>query len=180
MLDNIKTWCETDPNVTAICVASYIDLANKTQPQEEPLWSAGKDLFYDRVKWMTLRNIWTDTTFVNQEVTHPIIKSIKPRADQKMIIAWRDLQILYYCNYINISIQNIYLVGQAWDICLEFRSVGSSALNCLNNTNLFNPKRKILSRRDCVVTHDSEWVKEVMPPWESATDNILRLTNIGT
>jgi hypothetical protein len=173
---NIRNWVETDPNVAAIAVASYVGLDNRQIYQEEPGWSTGKDFFHDTCQWQTLRNIWEETEHMPGVNTHPVISGIKPRADQRMFVAWRDLQVLYYCNYINPSIRNIYVVGQAWDVCVKFRSVGWEKLKCLNTINFLNPAQQILSRKDCVLGVNFQPVDAIQPPWSTVTDNIIKLT----
>jgi hypothetical protein len=173
---NIRTWCETDPNVVAIGVASYHGMDNLKIYQEEPWWSAGKSFFYDTVRWETLRNIWKEPKHVPGARTHPVISAIKPRTDQRMFVMWHELQVLYYCNTINSSIKNIYVVGQSWDNCVRSRPVGWITLQCLNNINFFNSAKQILSRKDCILGDDSQPVEQVQTPWTEITDNILQLT----
>ena len=131
-LNNIRHFCETNINVQSIAVASYIGLDNKIFAKEEPWWGNGYELFYNTTRWETLRQVWNETRFQLDHFTHPIIQGIVKRSDQTQFIMWHNLQALYYCNHINPAIENIFIVGQSWDQCLEFRSVGWKELNNLN------------------------------------------------
>ena len=69
-LNNIKSFCETDPNVHAIGLASYIGMNQDCVAREEPWWSGGANFFHDTTRWETLRKTWEKVSFVNNQVTH--------------------------------------------------------------------------------------------------------------
>jgi len=174
-LNNIRHFCETNINVQSIAVASYIGLDNKIFAKEEPWWGNGYELFYNTTRWETLRQVWNETRFQLDHLTHPIIQGIVKRSDQTQFIMWHSLQTLYYCNHINPAIENIFIVGQSWDHCLEFRSVGWKELDNLNTYNLFDKKKTILSKKDCVTGVNNSVVNNVSLPWVELDDQYLML-----
>lgn len=174
-LKNIKNFCQTNPHVVAVGLASYLNTDTFILSQEEPWYSQSKELFYQRLQWETLRQVWEQASFVNVPVTHPIVSSITPRADQRQFLIWHNLQVLYYCNYINTAIENIYIVGTAWEACLYFRSVGYRELSTLNELNLFSKKKTILSRKDCVLGPGDVWVDCVSTQWVHLDNNTIML-----
>jgi hypothetical protein len=174
-LTNIKNFCQTNPYVAAIGLASYLSVDAFILPQEEPWYSQSRELFYQRLRWETLRQIWQQANFVNVSATHPIISNIKARPDQRQFLIWHNLQVLYYCNYINTAIENIYIVGTAWEACLYFRSVGYRELSSLNEVNMFSKKKTILSRTDCVLGPGDVPVKSVPKHWTYLDNTTIML-----
>jgi hypothetical protein len=172
---NIKNFCENNPYVAAIGLASYLSVDAFILPQEEPWYSQSRELFYQRLQWETLRQIWQQADFVNVSATHPIINNIKARPNQRQFLIWHNLQVLYYCNYINTAIENIYIVGTAWEACLYFRSVGYRELSSLNEVNMFSKKKTILSRKDCVLNPNDVLVEDITYPWKYLDNNTIIL-----
>ena len=181
LMQNIRNFCETNLFVSAVGLASYSGLDPTIVPKEEPWYSGGKDFFYDRLRWETLRKIWSNADFIepNQcfKQTNPIVRDMKLRSTQKQFLLWDNLQVMYYCNYINPSIENIFIIGQAWDNCLAFRSVGWKTVSNLNYYNLFQTKKTILSRKDCVLKMNNLLLETVEHPWSELDDNIVILND---
>jgi hypothetical protein len=177
LMQNIRAFCETNLFVSAVGLASYVGLDQRVVPKEEPWYSEGKEFFYNRLRWNTLRNLWEGVTFEDHGPvqTHPMVRDMKLRSDQRQFLLWNDLQVLYYCNFINPSIENIFVIGQAWDNCLAWRSVGWQSLSNLNYYNLFQKKKTILSKKDCVLKMNNLSLDAVEDPWIELNDNIVML-----
>lgn len=178
-LENIKTLCTTNPNVQAIGLASYTKPDKKILhgelSNEEPWHESSKELFYNSVRWETLRHVWENASFTEEIFTHHIVREMPPVSNQVRFQLWNDLQLLYYCNYINPGIKNIYVVGASWSQCLEFREVGYKYLDCLNKFNLFNERKNILSDLRCVLDTNDVLVEQVQYPWKKLNDNLVIL-----
>jgi hypothetical protein len=174
-LTNIKNFCQTNPHVAAVGLASYLGTDTFTLSQEEPWYSQSKELFYQRLQWETLRQVWEQANFINVPSTHFIVGNIAVRDDQKQFLIWHNLQVLYYCNYINTAIENIYIVGTAWEACLYFRSVGYKELSMLNELNLFSKKKTILSRTDCVLGPGDVPIESVPKHWAHLDNTTIML-----
>jgi len=177
-LTNIKNFCEASPHVAAIGLASYLSTESWLFSQEEPWYSQSKEFFYDRLRWETLRQVWHDAEFTDDIATHSIVSNIAIRSDQRQFLLWHNLQVLYYCNHINTSIENIYVVGTAWEECLRFRSVGYRELSSLNNFNLFSKQKTILSRKDCVLAVGDLPVSDVDYPWQELDGTTVKLDEL--
>lgn len=177
LMQNIQTFCKTNSFVKAVGLASHVNTEQTVFTKEEPWYSQGKDFFYSSHKWESLREVWQKVDFKDSTryQTHPIVRDMKLRSDQRQFLLWSDLQVMYYCNHINPSIENIFVIGQAWDQCLEFRSTGWKSLSNLNQSSMFRKKKTILSRKDCVLKTHSRPLETIEDPWVELTDNIVML-----
>jgi hypothetical protein len=140
---------------------------------ENPWWQNSKEIFFDTTRWEKLRDIWKSTNFVNDSHTHHSILNMSLKTSQLKLMAWDELQLIYYCNYINPSIENIYIVGQSWNVCLEGRPTGWSRLVRAKQYNLFRRSIRIMSRRDCVIHMDGRPVMDPGPDWDEVNQNVL-------
>jgi len=174
-MTNIKTFCETNSHIVAVGLASYTGTEKHVLAHEEPWYNQSCEFFYDKVRWETLRQVWNDAEFITGTTTHEIVKNIKIRADQRQFLIWHNLQVLYYCNYINPGIENIYILGTAWEECLRFRSVGYRELSSLNDCNLFSKTKTILSRIDCTLEVGDLPVTDVQYPWVELNKSTVML-----
>lgn len=185
MLDNIKNFCVSNHNICAVGLSSYHTLKETERTgdannwwaigQEEPWHSNSKNMFYNTTAWQTLRNLWKSTTFHNYNSTHPVIKDMLLNDNVIKLLLWHNLQILYYCNYVNTSIENIYIFGMSWDMCFKGRPAGWSELSCLNKYNLFSTPKTILTNRNCVLTSNKTFLSNVPDPWIAVDSNLMML-----
>jgi hypothetical protein len=178
ILDNIKNFCEHNTNVVAISLISYIE--NSIISWEDPWTNNSKELFYSTTRWETLRNIWDTTRFTQTIKTHETISNMSVRKDQAIFSTWHILQILYYCNHINSSIKNIYLLGKSWTSCLENRPVGWKELYCANMYDMFTHKKNILSRKSCILGIPGEEIPLIKNPWIDLTDDVIMINPVLT
>lgn len=184
VLTNIKFFCEDNPNVVAVALATYVD-HNLCVINEQPWGFQGADFFCNFTKWDTLSRLWEDAkdnplNKLNVK-THPILLNMKKRNDQVFFAAWSDLQILYYCNYINPSIENIFVFGKHWNVCLKVRPLGWVSLHNLNHHNLFSKQMNIISHKKCVIGIDHDATEstnfEIIFPWHEIDNDYLLLSN---
>lgn len=175
MMTNIRKFCFDTPSVKAIGLATYISLRSEQVAIEEPWTPNSKELFHDTITWDFLRKNWENTEFVPDGKTHEIIQTMPIRPDQVQFSIWNTLQLMYYCNSINTSIQNIFLLGIAWEVCLQYRPVGWKEIHSANEANLFTTKKNIFSNLSCTLDETDQFVTEVSPPWIKLDNNLVML-----
>lgn len=172
---NIKNFCWENPYVHSIGLASYWGIDPVTVGMEEPWYSNAKELFYSTTRWEHLRQTWSRTWFDSASRTHTVIKDLPLRSHQTQFSIWNVDQLLYYCNHVYPIIENIYVFGIAWDVCLESRPVGWKELCCLNQYNMFNSKKTILSEVDCTLDHTKHFLSQIDRPWKKLYKNTIIL-----
>jgi hypothetical protein len=175
-LNNIKNFCWQNPYVCSIGLASYTGgMDSATVSAEEPWHHNAKELFYNTTRWEHLRQTWDSTCFDSDSHTHRIIRDLNVRPDQTQFAVWHTSQLLYYCNHVYPSIENIYVFGIAWDVCVESRPIGWKELNCLNQYNMFTAKKTILSDITCTLDCNKNFVTQVAAPWKMLYNNVAIL-----
>jgi hypothetical protein len=150
----------------AVALASYTGLDNDQVVIEEPWYTNAQKLFYDSTKWEVLRNVWQKTTFQMraQTFTHENILSLARDTGREYFILWDYNQLLYYINYVNPCVKNIIIAGFAWGCCLEFRSLGHTALSNLLYYNMLDRNCNILSHKKMVGLYNEQSL-DVYDPW---------------
>jgi hypothetical protein len=150
--------------VGAVALATYSTNNLNQVEQDEPFYSNSQQIFSNETQVDTLRRQWNDYIPVYTELTDRIISNMTLRENQFGFVALHPLQILYYCNCINPSIENIYFTGFMWDICVKDRNVGYVELNALNNASMFSRKQNIFVKSDLTdavngpVVFNNDWV----------------------
>ena len=142
--------------VGAVALATYSS-SNQIE-QDEPFYSNSQRIFSNETQVDTLRRQWNDYIPVYTGLTDRIISNMTLREYQFGFAALHPLQILYYCNCINPSIENIYLTGFMFDMCVKDRNVGYVELNALNNAGMFSRKQNIFVRSDLTDSMDGSAV----------------------
>lgn len=148
IIENIQKYCIEQDSIKAIFLNSYIE--DYILPMDEPFWSNSNTIFNLETKFDELRNQWKNAKFGENSPTHKQMLEPWSRPDQLLLTAFSSLQILYYCNYVNPSIDKIYFFGQAWDMCVKFRPTGWLQINALNYHNMFKTKKTLLSKPECI------------------------------
>jgi hypothetical protein len=171
-----ETWhhvadvCYTNQSIKAVANASYWGY-NYDVWQENPWYAESDFLFNQTTKWDFLREDWKRFNFrdlenTQQKIRHtsPIIKNMKARTDQLQLNIFNTLQLIYFCNYVNPSIRNILLMGQAWSICLKNRGVGWDEINYVIQYDMFTHPMTLITRQDCVLGSDNQY-PQISSPW---------------
>ena len=115
------------------------------------------------------------TCFDSVSRTHAVIRDLPLRCDQTQFSIWNVDQLLYYCNHVCPIIENIYVFGMAWDVCLESRPVGWKELSCLTHYDMFTSKKTILSDVSCMLDSTKNFVTQVEKPWKKLYNNTIIL-----
>lgn len=163
IMHRIADFVATD-EVGAVALATYSTNQSKQVEQDEPFYSNSQQIFCNDTQVDTLRRQWNEYTPVRTGLTDPIISEMTLRDNQFGFVALHPLEIVYYCNCINPSIENIYLTGFMWDMCVKDRNVGYVELNAFNNAGMFSRKQNIFARADLTVAlkgpvvFDHDWV----------------------
>jgi len=172
-MQSIKSQCENNPWIKAIAVASYGN-ANNQIFIEQPWWNTAENFFFNETQWDRLRNTWLSFDHVDRLGTHEYIRTIETRSDQVIFCAFDILHIMYYCNFIDPSIRNIYFFGSTWNRCVKIRSVGWAEVSSLNHHNLFQTKQNLLTNQNCIFQTGGP--VQLTDPWQRATGNSFILT----
>ena len=172
-MQSIKTQCETNPWIKSIAIASYGDSDNQIA-LEQPWWNTAKDFFFNETKWNQLRRNWQSVEHIDKTSTHEYVRTIAPRSDQVIFCAFDILHIMYYCNFINPSIRNIYFFGSTWDKCVKIRPVGWAEVSSLNHHNLFQTNQNLLTNQNCIFQTGGP--VQLTDPWQRATGSTFILT----
>ena len=171
----IKNFCEKNSFVNTIGLATYSGRNSFVDRQNNYYFESSKNIFYDTTQWELLREVWRETVVEHDKCseTHPTIMDINaPHIYEKFFI-WHPLQLMYYCNNVNSSIKNIYIVGFAWDVCIKYRPLGYTNILTTKKLGYLPNILNIASNTKCTLTSDFEEVKEVESPWKKVTDNIV-------
>ena len=174
---NVVEFCYSNPYIQTISAVSY-DGYRYDVTIEEPWWSQSDYLFNQTTKWDFLRENWRQFNFLKHNparpCTSPIIRDMKIRPDQTQLMIANTLQLAYYCNYINPSIENIIIMGYAWDHCLKTRAIGWCDLSYSIQYGMFRNVKNILTKKDCVLTADYTQ-PEFESPWFPIDDQFAYL-----
>ena len=167
VMQQIHDTCRDDLTIKSIALATYVPDHHDQVYTMEPRWyEQGKDFFYDSVLWNEIASAWNRTNCHAVSGTSPVVRDMVMRDDQVGFTMFDGLQLLYYCNYINPSIRNIYFFGATWPGCIQYRPVGFHNVQNLINHNMFHNEITLLTRTDCVhfsvegMTPNSAW-KEI-------------------
>ena len=176
---NIVDFCRLDENIQSVALSTggfpFSDISGESS--DTPWLTVGQQLFYDRVgKFNSLRPLWKNTTLSWRYCTHPLIRYMPLRNDQIGFAVFNSSQLLYYCNYVNPSIRNIWICGFTWDICVKYAKTGWLELSGLINANMFRTNPNILINLDCIggVAHQPEYEPDPVL-WHHVKDRIYQL-----
>lgn len=160
----------------AVALASYADLDDAKVMIEQPWHSNAQKIFYDSTRWNVLRDVWQKTSFHDpaQAFTDENILSLAGDSGREYFTLWNHNQLLYYVNYVNPCVKNIILAGFDWGTCLEFRSLGHTALSNLLHYNMIDPDCNILSHKQ-IVGFSEEQSLDVYTPWEEIGHDWLKI-----
>lgn len=173
VIDNIRDFCKNNHNITAVAMAAYNGVDLTTIHREQPWYDNGRQLFYNEIRWETLRKIWSNHNHVDGNITHPGIVDMLLRPDQVQFSVFSDLQVAYYCNSINDSIRNIYVIGTMWGHCIQDRPAGVVQLDIMRRHKMFYNDITLLSHADCVATDFNAPLTAVDPPWQFLKNRVL-------
>jgi len=145
---NIAEFCTTNASMKSVALATY---QGDTEIYKDNVWwQNAKNLFNDETKWDHLRRIWKEATYIEPSDTCSVIANMPLRSDQIGFCAWHSTQLMYYCNFVNPEIQNIYICGFAWNECVKYRPLGWMEIAGMNHHKLFHNHINILSKKSCV------------------------------
>ena len=147
---SIVNFCKSE-EVSAVALATYGTECEDEVQTDQPFFQNSQLFFCDETQSDTLRRQWNAFSKVQTGLTHKTIANMPLRDNQIGFVALTALQILYYCNYINPSIDKIYVTGLHFDMCLRDRKVGLVELNALKNAQMFQSTPTILVRTDCTL-----------------------------
>ena len=80
-------------------------------------------------------------------------------------------EILFYCNCVNTSIQNIYVTGFVYERCVRDRPVGIIELNNCKQSNMFINKQNIFLQTDLVQRQDNKPIEPSKIEWQYIDGN---------
>lgn len=181
LAQNIKTYIENSEHIKSICLSSYDpSYTESTVCCDDQYWENSKQIFTEEISIDFIRKNWSKHT-KKQNITHDTIMEINPRKDQFVFSAANPYEIIYYCNSVNQSIQNIYWAGVSWDLCVKNSPVGyCEIINCYksnlfkNNIN-FRTNKKIITTIDGIDTNNLDTLNfkdcEALDGWVEQNNN---------
>ena len=180
---NVMEFVDKNDNIKTIVLASYDSYTEYAE--SKTLWYKNyRDLFYnsqtlnkikDAYKAFIAYDLVYGKDFMESrgkqypglDNTHPdVLNYINPKKYQiSMHWMW---QLEYYLTN-NPEIKNIYVIGQAWDCCVQVRQLGYLELG-INLKHL-----NILTNSKCVINADcSNSNIDIDPSWDKLTDCIYK------
>jgi hypothetical protein len=179
----VSDFCKTNPYVQTISLTCYKGYQYDVV-LEEPWWRTSNELFNLTTKWDYLVRDWKRFNFIphdtiNDSIGHPththsspIIRDMQTRPDQIQLTIANTLQLAYYCNFVNPAIENIVIMGRAWDHCLETTAVGWREITYALQYNMFRNVKNLLVKKDCVLNWDCT-EPEFKSPWLPINDQFF-------
>lgn len=186
---NIREFCTTNQQVESVALTTYRSndpVTNEPVPNDrvfvdQPWWNNGRDFFYNETKWDFFRRIWDSKINDPETHTYDIVANMPLRSNQIGFVAFDTTHILYYCNFINPGIRNLYFCGGAWEMCLRHRPTGWMQVQTLNYHKMFHQPVNILVKNSCVVgLPESPYVKITDPWWIPVGDDVYMLDQNST
>ena len=102
----------------------------------------------------------------------PIVRDLRARSDQTQLTIANTLQLAYYCNYVNPAIENIIVMGRAWDHCLETTAVGWREITYAIQYGMFKNLKNLLVSKHHVLNWDCT-SPEFKSPWTPINDQFF-------
>lgn len=177
VFDSISQRIIQDANIKSVALACYDSARDDNKIVcEQPWWQNAESFFSKETKWDKLRKEWNNHGILisSQVRTDSRIKDIQLRNDQVGFSVFDSLHILYYCNVINPSIDNIIFMGQRFDLCVCHRPVGYFNVASLIHHGLFKNNITVSIYRDCVRCHD-DFDISTKKSWTLISDNVYEL-----
>jgi hypothetical protein len=168
MFKRIISFLENNENIKTVVLASYNSKNSKNKH-----WN---DRYIEIFNKSTSRKIQDlahihslynkDFNDFPEENTHPIILNYVSNKKDQVLMQW-PWELEYYLS-INPEIKNIYVLGQAWEVCLKIRPLGYESLKEIKDIN-------ILTNLDCVASFDFNFTNlDSDPNWYYIVDNIWK------
>ena len=170
VFNNIPNKIVNTHSIKSVAMVCYCyDRDDNKIVQEYPWWNVGQQFFSHETKWDKLRKEWQSHGVVESPLIHTDqrICNMQLREDQVGFSVFDSLHILYYCNVINPSINNIIYMGQRFDLCVKNRPVGYFHIASLIHHGMFKNDVTVSLYQDCVrfdpnvkIENDCAWTKE--------------------
>lgn len=176
---NIVDFCRLNENIQSVALTTRGPFSEISREAHNTSWlTVGKQLLHDEVGKLNyfLRVPWQNKTMSWLCHTHPLITHMTLRDDQIGFAVFDCVQLLYYCNYVNPGIRNIWICGFTWDLCVKYNRIGWLELSGLVNANMFRNAPNILINLDCVggVADQPDFVPDPVL-WHPVKDRIYQL-----
>jgi len=149
-IKNIVSFCQYNKFIKSVALATYYTNTDNGLSLDECHFSQSEQLFYNEINCKFLKDIWNSISWLTPSQTHPLIANMNLRADQIKFSVFDALQVLYYCNSVNKEIENIYICGFEWDLCVKIRPAGWAEFLHLSRLNLFKKIPNIIVNKKCI------------------------------
>lgn len=177
---SIRDFCQTNRSIKVVALASYnwerISTKERICNTDEP-WYSNTQRIFEATSHIPMLEIWWRNLVREEDRsrTHSEILQLPLRPDQTGFFLLNPLQLIYYCNMIDSSIENFWFFGGAWEKCLMTRPVGWYQLSAFYRNKFFTTKKNFLTRRDCVTGVKWKVPLEISDPWRPIDTNTYLL-----
>lgn len=172
----ILSFIENTPAIKTIILASYD--CHAEQETSSSIWYQNYDSwFVKNLKSQELRDLLDqhrkDEIIYRSVKTDPVVLNYVHPDIFQIAMKW-PCELEYYLSNISADIENIYIFGSAWSICVRNRPLGYESLSKLPNVN-------ILTNTNCVIDMGLVAVDLSNDPnWDKVDGDTYRLKNTFT
>ena len=168
LYNRILFFLENNKNIRTVLLASY-----NSKYRNNAHWYQGYVNVFFNSNIRSMRDLAHVHKIYNdhfdefpEEETHPTILNYLNNDKKQLLMHW-PWELKHYL-LLNPEIKNIYVLGQAWDICVKVRPLGYETLTEIENIN-------ILTNRKCVLTNklmDPDLINNIK--WNHIVDDIWK------
>ena len=162
----IVNFLDASPHITTVALASYNCRLEKLG---DSIWYQNYNNLFSNSQSRKIKDLeyvhrhfeMRDTTYPN-ESTAPIILNYINNNKVQLAMKWR-WELEYYLD-LNPEIQNVYVIGTAWDMCVKIRPLGYESVKEIKNIN-------VLTNVSCVIDMQGN-TPVPSPPWQQINNSI--------
>jgi len=156
---NIISFLNSMDSIQTVVLASYN--CRKERETSDSLWYQNYNKLFQNIRARKIDDLGsTHTEFDKRDVfpnenTEPAILNYINSNKFQIAMRWR-WELDYYLE-LNPKIQNIYVLGMAWDMCVKVRPLGYESLREIQNINVLTNVSCVLDMQGCNPIPNNSW-----------------------
>jgi hypothetical protein len=178
-INNIVDFCGNDTEISAIALAGYSKNTEFDLYYEESWIANSNEFFVNETKLDFLRKSWKNIRWDYDSKNHPAIRNMIVPDPKIKFTVFNTYDILYYCNCVNDSIENIYFLGMSWDMCVRDRPVGWLQIASLQYHGFLTKDMTLRTNQKCVFDEFTGSTPDISEPWEATKNSDIFQLNIS-